>query len=63
MAIAETQALIASGGKAKKGVVPMVNRLNGFSVVGSHDLACYLWMPDITVRGTICQMSDLLKEE
>jgi hypothetical protein len=27
---------MAGGGKAKQGIVPMVNRENGFSIVGSH---------------------------
>ena len=40
MAIAKTQALIAGGRKAKKGVVPVVNRQTGVGVVGRHD---YLW--------------------
>jgi hypothetical protein len=40
MAIAKAKALITGSRKAKEGVVPMVNRQNGFGVVGSHD---YLW--------------------
>jgi hypothetical protein len=38
VAIAKAQTLIAGGGKAKQGIVPMVNRQNGFGVVGSHDV-------------------------
>jgi hypothetical protein len=42
MAIAETQALIASSRKTKKGLVPMVNRQNGFGIVGSHNFVIIL---------------------
>jgi hypothetical protein len=40
MTVAKAQTLIARSSKAKKGIVPMVNRENGFGVVGGHD---YLW--------------------
>jgi hypothetical protein len=40
VAIAKAQALIAGSRKTKEGIVPMVNRENGFGVVGGHD---YLW--------------------
>jgi hypothetical protein len=36
VAITKAQALMAGGGKAKQGIVPVVNRENGFSIVGSH---------------------------
>jgi hypothetical protein len=42
VAIAKAQTLIAGGRKAKKSVVPMVNRENGFGVVGSHSRAAIL---------------------
>jgi hypothetical protein len=38
MAVAKAQTLIAGSREAKKGIVPMVNRQNGFGVVGSHDV-------------------------
>jgi hypothetical protein len=36
MAIAKAQALIAGSREAKKSIVPVVNRQNGFGIVGSH---------------------------
>ena len=38
MAVAKAQTLIAGGGKAKQGIVPVVNRQYGFGIVGSHDV-------------------------
>jgi hypothetical protein len=38
MAIAKAQALIAGSREAKKGIVPVMNRQNGFGVVGSHSV-------------------------
>jgi hypothetical protein len=40
MAIPKAQALIAGSRKTKKGIVPVMNRQNGFGVVGGHG---YLW--------------------
>jgi hypothetical protein len=36
MAIAKAKALITGSCKAKKGLVPVMNRQNGFGIVGSH---------------------------
>jgi hypothetical protein len=38
MAIAKAKALIAGSRKAKKGIVPVVNRQDSFSIVGSHSI-------------------------
>jgi hypothetical protein len=47
MTIAKAKALIAGSSKAKKGIVPVVNRQNGFGVVGSHGVKNKNYINDI----------------
>jgi hypothetical protein len=41
--MAKAQALMAGSRKAKQGIVPVMNRENGFGIVGSHGLG---WLKD-----------------
>ena len=47
MAVAKAQTLIAGGRKTKQGIVPMVNRQNGFGVVSSHGVKNKNYINDI----------------
>lgn len=47
MTASKAQPFITAGGEAKKGIVPVVNRQNGFGVVGSHGVKNKNYINDI----------------